>query len=70
MEANEQFNQPITESFNKTNIQNIEGFIEVVDVAPTHTPRTLWDQMKFCTADSKLYIYDYKTHAWLSASFA
>src|ERR1051325_4796877 len=44
------------------NIQNIDGFVEVVSAEPTHIPKTFWDSMKIYSG--LLYYYDYKNHVW------
>lgn len=52
----------------QTDIRGIQDFIDVVAVAPTHIPSNFWDQIKYCTADSKLYIYDFKNNSWKSSA--
>jgi hypothetical protein len=53
-----------------TDIKDIQGFIDVVAVAPTHTPKGFWDQIKYCSADTSLYFYDFKNHAWKSVTLS
>jgi len=50
---------------NAVDIQKIEGFVDVLDAAPTHTPKRFWDSFKIY--NEKLYYYDYKNHQWNSA---
>lgn len=50
--------------------RDLAEFIEVMTTAPTHTPKNINDQIKYCTADSKLYFYDTINKTWKkSAAF-
>lgn len=60
-----------TQEFQMPNVielMNIEGFFEVVDTIPTHTPRNLWDQIKIYKngITKSFYVYDYKNNEWQS----
>lgn len=50
-------------------LKNIQSLFEVVDAVPTHTPHAVYDQVKIYVSGGtkRLYIYDYKTPAWLYA---
>lgn len=63
-----QQNEPTILSLQTIDIKNIQNFIDIISIAPTHTPCTFWDQIKFCTGDNKFYIYDFKSGVWKSVS--
>lgn len=51
-----------------TRFRDLSEFLEVVTAAPTHTPKNINDQIKYCTADSKLYLYDTINKTWKSSA--
>lgn len=47
-------------------IRGVKGFFEIVDAAPTHVPRNMFDQIKLYVNGTtyRVYFYDYKAQAW------
>lgn len=50
----------------RVSVKNLVEFFEIVSVAPTHRPRTPWEQIKLYVngATYRIYFYDYKAKAW------
>jgi len=46
-----------------TNIKDLKGFIEVLDAAPTHTPKNFYESLKFY--NGALYAYDQVSASWI-----
>jgi hypothetical protein len=48
---------------------NLQDYVEVMTVAPTHTPKTVYDQIKLfynsVGPETRLYIYDNVNNQWL-----
>lgn len=46
--------------------RNLQSFIEVVSVVPTHTPNSVYDQVKIYASGAvyRHYAYDYKGGTW------
>ena len=48
---------------------NLQDYVEVMTVAPTHTPKTVYDQIKIfynsVGPETRLYIYDNVNNQWL-----
>lgn len=47
-------------------ILNLNGFVQTLDVTPTHVPRKFSDQFVILTngGSSRAYIYDVRNQAW------
>jgi uncharacterized protein YcfL len=50
----------------QVSIQNLTDFIQVVDAAPTHTPRSFWDSVKIYNTGAvyRFYWYDNVNTEW------
>lgn len=48
------------------NLSSIAGLFEIIDYAPTHVPKNVFEQVKLYVngATYRIYFYDYKANAW------
>lgn len=63
----EEFDRKLQSFIPSVNLdKDIRGLFEVVNVAPTGTPSTVYDQIKIYTngATLRFYWYDYVGHLW------
>ncbi len=50
--------------------KNIVDFIEIISTVPTHTPKGLYEQIKFYSDSGtyRLYVYNYVDNVWRYAT--
>ena len=56
--------------FPKISIKDFSGFIEIVSSVPTHTPRSMYDQIKIYISGTQtsLYVYESTNKVWLHSN--
>jgi len=64
-----QANETLTNS-PSIDIKDVQGFFDVIEAAPTHSPKTMWDSIKIYVngTDYFLYIYNFKNRTWYKST--